>query len=557
MGFLLRAAGSRVLVCGLCLAAGLLVAGDISPGQAQPMERMGDGRGHSPVPHHGRSGGGAGGSILRDVGTGLAIGIVGGAIEGMSKPPAPATSSQPATKPRAKPKAKPQPKSGKSDKPKPSTRKKQAAPPAPPADGPKEKPPARPAEAAPPPGSEAPPPVTPENTAQSQDEPCEECFDLWNRIRRYQDLITREQRELEDLERTKARGEAESKDFRARAAQASGRIEGDYDNRMADLADQFVNERGELIESWKARIASERAFLEDLLVQFRQCVERFCAKLAAAPEPPPEPIPEPAPVEPVAATPAPSASAPFCPANANAAPVAQKLVHDYGANRAGPPTPTDRIFRLGTIPEEVAWFALFSFYNGGQGRTSVADLVKDPLKPQPADAMPSGVPTDAVIIEGEVLDTIQQQSEVINQNNWAKFHLQQNADDMFGRLRCGQSGLFTNRGGQIVKGDPAATRVHLGFGSFSVYWDAVCEIGPKRCCIPDSDCESGWRNETLYHCKVKWTMYDTYNFSHKSGTGGTGLLKRINPLGWGGTPFQSFGYWDDVAGGVLRQCVGQ
>ena len=312
-----------------------------------------------------------------------------------------------------------------------------------------------------------------------------------------------------------------------------------------------------MIESWKARITTEQAFLEDLLAQFRQCVERFCAKLAAAPGPPAEPRPEPGP-ETLPEEPTPPASAPsFCPANANAAPVAQKLVHDYGANGPRPPAPTDRIFRLGNIPEEVAWFALFSFYNGGQGRTSVADLVKDPLKPQPADAMPSGVPTDAVIIEGDVLDTIQQQGEIINQNNWAKFHLRQNADNMFDRLRCGQSGLFTNRGGQVVKGDPAAIRVHLGFGSFSIYWDAVCEIGPKRCCIPDSDCESGWRNETLYHCKVKWTMYDTYNFSHKTGTGGTGLLKRINPLGWAGTPFQSFGYWDDVAGGVLRQCVGQ
>src|SRR5690606_5631989 len=131
------------------------------------------------------------------------------------------------------------------------------------------------------------------------------------------------------------------------------------------------------------------------------------------------------------------------------------------------------------------------------------------------------------------------------------------ADDMFNRLRCGQSGLFTNRGSKIVAGNPTATRIHLAFGSFSVYWDAVCEIGPKRCCIPDTECSSGWRNETLYSCKVKWTMYDTYNFSHTSGTGGTGWLKRLNPLGWGGSPFRSFGYWDDVAGGVLRQCVGE
>jgi hypothetical protein len=384
---------------------------------------------------------------------------------------------------------------------------------------------------------------------------------LWNRIRRYQDLIAQEQRELAELERTKAQREAESQDFKARAIRASGQIEGDYNKRMADIADGFVKERSDLIESWKKRIAQEQAFLEDLLAQFRKCVERYCARLAAEPEPAPETTSESdsAPQEPVAPAPGPMASAPFCPANANIAPVERKLVHDYKPNGPRPPSPTNRIFRLGTVPEEAAWYALFLFYNGSEGRTDPKNYERTPMRPRPRRGAEYGLsdPTDAVIIEGDVLDVVQQQDEVIDLNQMAKRSLEANANDMFSRLRCGQSGLFTNRGMKIVMGNPAATRIHLAFGSFSVYWDAVCEIGPKRCCIPDSECESGWRNETLYHCKVKWTMYDTYNFSHTSGTGGTGWLKRLNPLGWAGTPFRSFGYWDDVAGGVLRQCVRQ
>src|SRR5690606_12808042 len=136
-----------------------------------------------------------------------------------------------------------------------------------------------------------------------------------------------------------------------------------------------------------------------------------------------------------------------------------------------PPVPANRIFHLGNIPEEVAWFALFSFYNGSQGRMPSGSLYvfSDPLKTQPPDWSPSGFPTDAVIIEGDVLDVVQQQDEIVELNDTAKRSLAVNADDMFNRLRCGQSGLFTNRGSKIVAGNPTATRIHLAFGSFSVY----------------------------------------------------------------------------------------
>ena len=171
---------------------------------------------------------------------------------------------------------------------------------------------------------------------------------------------------------------------------------------------------------------------------------------------------------------------------------------DYNPGGPRPPVPEHRIFNLGNIPEEAAWFALFSFYNGAQGRMPTGlDILTD--GPRPPDETSSGRPTDSVIIEGDVLERVQQQEDALSLSETAKFVLGQNASNMFDKLKCGQSGLFTNRGRRLVMGDTYATRISLAFGRFSIYWDAVCEIGPKRCCVPDQACESGWRNEFLLH----------------------------------------------------------
>ena len=61
---------------------------------------------------------------------------------------------------------------------------------------------------------------------------------------------------------------------------------------------------------------------------------------------------------------------------------------------------------------------------------------------------------------------------------------------------------------------------------------------------------------SYYTCKIKWTMHDTYNFEYKN-DGIIGVIKRINPAGWNGTSFSSFGYWEDVSAGLQKECVGK
>ncbi len=166
--------------------------------------------------------------------------------------------------------------------------------------------------------------------------------------------------------------------------------------------------------------------------------------------------------------------------------------------------------------------------------------------------------TDAVILSKSFVQDIREQEDVKLQVINSQVRMNGNAAKMLGQLKCGQSGTFSTRGGPVVvMGDADSFSIHLGIGSFSVYWDAVCDTGPKKCCVKNSDCESGFGNETPFSCKINWTAYDTYNFSWRSGTGGSGWLKRINPLGWYGTSFSSFGYWKEAYSGAAKECLPQ
>lgn len=150
--------------------------------------------------------------------------------------------------------------------------------------------------------------------------------------------------------------------------------------------------------------------------------------------------------------------------------------------------------------------------------------------------------TDAVIMSPSWVQYLRDQAQVDAAESNVPGILKKNAREVLAMMKCGQSGTFYNGGQSIVMGDDESFPLHLGIGSFSLYWRAQCFI-KKDCCQKDNRSISGWSDKVTYSCDIKYTLYDNYNFSYITGTGGSGVLKRINPLGWFGISFHQFGYY--------------
>jgi hypothetical protein len=224
------------------------------------------------------------------------------------------------------------------------------------------------------------------------------------------------------------------------------------------------------------------------------------------------------------------------------------LTEDF--NRGGPvaprPHPPGRIFKLSKDVGAGAlgsYIPLYLFYLGRLGRS---------------DDGRATWPSDAVIIaeDDDNLTQLQQQSQLRDFRADVPTILRRDASVMFKNLRCGQTGRFSDRGSETLFNDPEAMTLTLAFGSYTAYWEASCEVGPKRCCAAQAQCTSGVGHAGLQTCKIKWTLFKLYNFGqYGTGTGGTWWVKQSNPLGWFGVPYQIFGYWDDVANGRHFQCT--
>lgn len=166
------------------------------------------------------------------------------------------------------------------------------------------------------------------------------------------------------------------------------------------------------------------------------------------------------------------------------------------------------------------------------------------------------LPTDAMIMNDVMVNALRSQDEVQNDIQASKQAAAQSARAIFKDLQCGQSAEIVHRGSRVgVQANESSYGLHLAVGSFSIYWEATCTVGPKECCVDDASCDSGKGHRAPYSCKIAFTLYDNYNFSSKSGTGGTGWLKAVNPAGWFGTSFDQFGYFTIGDQGVVRACV--
>lgn len=172
------------------------------------------------------------------------------------------------------------------------------------------------------------------------------------------------------------------------------------------------------------------------------------------------------------------------------------------------------------------FYSLYQFYNGFMGR-------------QNSNAR------DVVEIGDGVLDTLRDGSEITDLNARVTTIVRSRARNMFNRLECGQSGTFHLAGSSLITPDLSQTTFNLGFGRFTVYYDAQCVIDAKQCCTPDSTCDSTRCDRAFYNCDINWTMYDLYDFDS---------WKRVLPPGWFGTDFHTFGFWNTVSPGVVKEC---
>ncbi len=215
-----------------------------------------------------------------------------------------------------------------------------------------------------------------------------------------------------------------------------------------------------------------------------------------------------------------------------------KVTEDFNPGGPRPPEMPGNVYSMpGVLRDDflVAWW-LQGFYNG------LPDFERGTSRE-----------TDSLVLNKYFIDQLRKQAQVEAVVGPAKDTLKQNAHQMLSKLACGQSGTFSNRGSAIVMGDDDSYSIHLAIGSFSVYWQATCQVGPKRCCVKNADSLSGYEETAAYSCKIDFTIYDNFNFSWKTGTGGTGLLKRINPLGWLGTSFHQYGRWSETIEGTRRR----
>ena len=71
---------------------------------------------------------------------------------------------------------------------------------------------------------------------------------------------------------------------------------------------------------------------------------------------------------------------------------------------------------------------------------------------------------------------------------------------------------------------------------------AHCKTGPKKCNVIMNKCDDKCGSTSRYICKVKFTLYDWYDY------------KVVKPLQYTGTPFHIFGFWDDIAAGTSTSC---
>ncbi len=258
---------------------------------------------------------------------------------------------------------------------------------------------------------------------------------------------------------------------------------------MTDL----IKAKDDQIASREKLIAEEQAFLDDLLEQLKNCFERFCKERSIPNEtvlaqPPQTPMAPPLPpVNPPPVGFGPNNPQLVTPDKGNAChgPPGQKSVDvDFNPDGPRPPAPTGEIF---IIPPKTGAktmsFTLLSFYEGGAGRTNRAMIKSSSYYDgEFGGGIDTSTPkfpydNDSVVLDDETLEAVRGQTRVDLVQRAANFRVGKDAEQMLDKLACDQRGTFADRGHDLAWGD--AMSIQLGLGTFSLYWEASCRVGPN------------------------------------------------------------------------------
>jgi hypothetical protein len=202
----------------------------------------------------------------------------------------------------------------------------------------------------------------------------------------------------------------------------------------------------------------------------------------------------------------------------------------YDFNLFGPQS-KDRIPGNAKWKDISTWHAntmhisLWDYYN----RTKFFDNTKDCLK-----------------LGGNFLLDVRGQSELVQFSKDVEALLRLRARVILGWIGCDQKGFFADRGSRLITADLFSTNVRLSLQRFTVYWEADCWTGPKKCKTPMDGCsDNKCGGKAAFQCYIQWTAYDYYDFIP------------WQPLGWVGHPFHIFGFWDDLEAGSVSSCQNQ
>ena len=149
-----------------------------------------------------------------------------------------------------------------------------------------------------------------------------------------------------------------------------------------------------------------------------------------------------------------------------------------------------------------------------------------------------------VLLRGNFLLDVQGQSEHLKFNKTVDTFLNQDARIMLCGLKCDRKDTFSDRGSRLITADLLSTNVRLSLQRYTVYWEAQCSIGPKKCNVWMDECDDKCGSKAAYGCDISWTLYDYYDFR--------GLTHLV--FGTIGNPFHIYGYWSGAASGTVTSC---
>ena len=218
--------------------------------------------------------------------------------------------------------------------------------------------------------------------------------------------------------------------------------------------------------------------------------------------------------------------------------------HEYNPAPPTMPSPPDpsRVYVLRDVAGGDLAPAFLDFYHRSHFNYQ--------MQPQPDGSthVVSGPPPnadDSIILTDGQVEAIRLDSEVQTTTSLIIRRLiHSRVRDYINRLNCNEEGCFKDAGSDVTP-THKFTDQSYALGHFTIYWEAECNVGPRRCELDLPNCAPGKGSEAEYELKIYWRLFDIYDF--------TGW-QNIIPFSWTGTDFNVYGEWKTTHTGTVTTC---